>query len=232
MKSCIWAPRNLYWLGQCLQGPLKCSGCSQGPQNPGITIFRKKKRPDFLKFIGPVTTLWVLQLSQIMHMVSTESLLARAVFARSIKVHGLQPGAPKSREHEFPKKTTSFFLNFIGPVTAPWVLYPSKIMHMGFTDFLRARAVFARSIKVHGLQPGAPKSREYDFPKKTSFFSNFIGPVTPPWVLYPSKIMLMGFTELLRARAVFIKSIKVLGWQRGAPKSREYVFPEKNVIFF
>ena len=104
-----------------------------------------------------------------MHMGFTGLLLARAVFARSIKVHGLQPGAPKSREHEFPKKT-SFLLNFIGPVTAPWVLYPSKIMHMGFTELLRARAVFARSIKVHGLQPGAPKSREYDFPKKKRHF--------------------------------------------------------------
>ena len=44
-------------------------------------------------------------------------------------------------------------------------------MHMGFTGDLLARAVFARSIKVHGLQPGAPKSWEHDFPKKkTSFF--------------------------------------------------------------
>ena len=75
--------------------------------------------------------------------------------------------------------------------------------------------------------PGARLSE-----KKNVLFLNFIGPVTPPWVLYPSKIMLMGFTELLRARAVFIKSIKVLGWQRGAPKSREYDFPKKNVIFF
>ena len=39
-----------------------------------------------------------------MHMVSAESLLARAVFARSIKVLGWQPLAPKSREHDFPKK--------------------------------------------------------------------------------------------------------------------------------
>ena len=47
-----------------------------------------KKNPDFLKFIGPVTTLWVLQPSQIMHMVSPEALPARAVFASSIKVLG------------------------------------------------------------------------------------------------------------------------------------------------
>ena len=37
-------------------------------------------------------------------MVFSESLLARAVFTRSIKVLGWQPGAPKSREHDFPKK--------------------------------------------------------------------------------------------------------------------------------
>ena len=39
-------------------------------------------------------------------------------------------------------------------------------MHMGFTEPLLARAVFARSIKVSGEQPGAPKSGENDFPKK------------------------------------------------------------------
>ena len=35
---------------------------------------------------------------------SLESLLARAMFARSIKVSGWQPMAPKFREHDFPKK--------------------------------------------------------------------------------------------------------------------------------
>ena len=55
--------------------------------------------------------------------------------------------------------------------------------------------------------------------------------MTPPWVLYPSKIMVMGCTELLRARAVFIKSIKVLGWQRGAPKTREQDLPKKRTFF-
>ena len=78
-------------------------------------------------------------------------------------------------------------------------------------ECLLTRAMFERSIKVSGWQPGATKSREHDFPKKTSFFLNFIGPVTPPWVLYPSEILHMGFTELLLARAVFTKSIKVLG---------------------
>ena len=102
-----------------------------------------------------------------MHLVFTEPLLASAVFARSIKVLGWQPGAPNFREHDFPKKKSCFFfLNFIGPVTPPWVLYPSEIMHMGFTERLLARAVFAMSIKVLGWQAGAPKSREHDFPKK------------------------------------------------------------------
>ena len=39
-------------------------------------------------------------------------------------------------------------------------------MHMGFAELLLARAVFARSINVLGWQPGSPKSREHDFPKK------------------------------------------------------------------
>ena len=44
---------------------------------------------------------------------------------------------------------------------------------MGFAGHLLARAVFARSIKVHGLQPGAPKSREHDFPKENVIFFEF-----------------------------------------------------------
>ena len=56
-----------------------------------------------------------------MHMVSTEFLLAREVFAKSIKVFGWQPGAPKSREHDFPTKRRDF-LKLIGPVTALLVL--------------------------------------------------------------------------------------------------------------
>ena len=66
--------------------------------------------------------------------------------------------------------------------------------------------------------------------KKNVLFLNFIGPVTPPWVLYPSEIMQMGFTERLLARAVFAKSIKVLAWQPGAPKTREHDFPKKNLL--
>ena len=77
---------------------------------------------------------------------------------------------PKILGAQFSEKKPDF-LNFIGPVTPPWVLYPSENMHMGFTGLLLARAKFAKSIKVLGLQPGAPKTREHDFPKKkTSLF--------------------------------------------------------------
>ena len=76
------------------------------------------------------------------------------------------------------------------------------------------------------------KSREHDFPKKNVLFLNFIGPVTPPWVLYPYAIMPLGSTEVLLARAAFANSIKVLGLQPGAPKPREHDFPEKNVLIF
>ena len=44
--------------------------------------------------------------------------------------------------------------------------------------------------------------------------------------------MHMGSTELLLARAVIARSINVLGWQTGAPKSREHAFPKKNVLIF
>ena len=57
-----------------------------------------------------------------MHMVLTEPLLSRAVFTRSIKVPGWQPGAPKTRGHDFPEKKRPEILKFIGPVTTVWVL--------------------------------------------------------------------------------------------------------------
>ena len=72
---------------------------------------------------------------------------------------------PNPREPDFPKKT-SFFLKFIGLVKPLWVLYPSEIMYMGSSGSLLVRAAFAKSIKVLGLQPGAPKNREHEFPKK------------------------------------------------------------------
>ena len=138
---------------------------------------------------------------------------------------------PKPREHNFPKKNV-LFLNFIGPVTPPWVLYPSEIMLLGSTEVLLTRALFAKSIKVLGCQPGAPKIREHDFPKKNPDFLKFIGPVTTLWVLQPSQIMHMVATESLLSRATFTRSIKVPGWQPGAPETREHDFPEKNVLIF
>ena len=99
-------------------------------------------------------------------MVSTESLAARAVFTKTIKMLGWQAGAPKFREHDFPKKKNVLFLKFIGPVTPPWVLYLSEIMHMVSAESLLSTPVFTGSIKMLGWQPGAPKFREHDFPKK------------------------------------------------------------------
>ena len=52
-----------------------------------------------------------------MHMVSTEPLLASAVFTKLIRVLGWQPGTPKPREQDFPKKKRLNFLEFIEPVT-------------------------------------------------------------------------------------------------------------------
>ena len=43
-------------------------------------------------------------------------------------------------------------------------------MHLVFTEFFSARAVFIKSNKVLGWQPGAPKPREHDFPKKRPNF--------------------------------------------------------------
>ena len=67
--------------------------------------------------------------------------------------------------------------------------------------------------------------------KKRPNFLNFIEPVTPLWVLYPSETMPVGFPELPLAKAVFTRSIRELGWQPGAPKPREHDFPRKILIF-
>ena len=103
-------------------------------------------------------------------MVFTETLLSRAVFTRSINVPGWQPGGPKSRKHDFPEKKHPDFLKFIEPLTPLGVLQPSQNMQMVSKEALLARAMFAKQIKVLGWQPGAPKSREHDFPKKNVLF--------------------------------------------------------------
>ena len=57
-------------------------------------------------------------------------------------------------------------------------------MHMAFTVLLLAREVIARSIKVLGWQPRAPKNPGARFSeKKCPDFLKVIGPVTPLWVL-------------------------------------------------
>ena len=44
--------------------------------------------------------------------------------------------------------------------------------------------------------------------------------------------MLMGSLETLPARAMFARSIKVSGWQPGAPQSPVARFSEKKRLFF
>ena len=73
---------------------------------------------------------------------------------------------PKIPGARFSEKKNVLLLKIIGPVTPPWVLYPCEIMHLGFTEFLLAGAVFTRSINVPGWQPGATKPREHDLPEK------------------------------------------------------------------
>ena len=97
----------------------------------------------FLKFIGPLTPLWVIYPSEIMHLVFADSLLARAVFTRLKRVLGWQPGAPNPGSTTF-RKNPGVFLKFFEPATPLWVLYPSEIMHMVFAESLLARAVFTR----------------------------------------------------------------------------------------
>ena len=94
---------------------------ARGPKIPGAR-FSGKKRPDFLKFIGPVTPLWVLYPSEIMQKGFTEPLWARAVFRRSIRVLGWQPWAPKLTGARFSEKNVLIFLKFIEPVTPLGVL--------------------------------------------------------------------------------------------------------------
>ena len=106
---------------------------------------------------------------EIMHTVSTESLLSRAVFTKSIKVLGWQPGAPNTREHDFPKKNPGFF-EIQRTIDTSMGSAFLEIMHLVSIEPLLASAVLARSIKVLGWQPGDPKFREHDFPKKNPDF--------------------------------------------------------------
>ena len=55
-------------------------------------------------------------------MAFTVLLLAREMIARSIKVLGWQPRAPKNPGARFSEKKCPDFLKVIGPVTPLWVL--------------------------------------------------------------------------------------------------------------
>ena len=93
---------------------------ARGPKIPRPRI-SEKNHVFFFEIQRTIDTSMGSAALEIMHMVSTESLLARAVFTKSINVLGWQAGSPKSREHDFSKKNV-LFLNFIGPVTPPWHL--------------------------------------------------------------------------------------------------------------
>ena len=81
-------------------------------------------------------------------MVFTERLLARAVFARSIKVLGWQPGAPNPREHDFPKKRPTFEIHRTSETSMDSVALANRAY--GLYRISTSTAVFARSIKVLG----------------------------------------------------------------------------------
>ena len=80
-----------------------------------------RKGRTFLKFHQPVAALWVLYLSQNVHMVFTDCLLARANFAKSMNVLGWKTSAAKCGSMIFRKRVRDF-LNFIGAVTTICVL--------------------------------------------------------------------------------------------------------------
>ena len=75
-----------------------------------------RKGLTFLKFHQPVAPLWVLYLSQNVHMVFTDCLLARANFAKPMKVLGWKRSAAKCGSTIFRKRGRDL-LNFIGAVT-------------------------------------------------------------------------------------------------------------------
>ena len=87
-----------------------------------------------------------------MHLVSTEPLLASAVLARSIKMLGWQPGAPKFREHDFPKKKSCFFFEIQRAIDTSMGPAALEIMHMVSTESSLARAVFTKPSNVLGWQ--------------------------------------------------------------------------------
>ena len=65
---------------------IKVFGWQLGAGTSREHLFQKKRGPAFLKIISWKTNPRKLQLSETKHMVFTECLLARAKFARSIKM--------------------------------------------------------------------------------------------------------------------------------------------------
>ena len=167
-----------------------------------------------------------------MLLVSSELLLASALFARSIKVLRWQPGAPKFREHDFPKKNSDFFLKIIGPVTTLWVLQPSQIMQMVFTESLLSRAVFATSINVLGWQPGAPKSREHDFPKKKSCFFEIHRTINTSIGSAALPNHAFGLYGSLTSQSIVQSQLKCLVGSQGPQNHGSTIFRKKKTSFF
>ena len=184
-------------------------------------------------------------LLNIMHMFSAEFLLARAVFTRSIRVHGWQPGSQNPWSTIFRKKHPYFEIHRTSETSMGslslrnhvyvhiyWFCIPLKSCIWALQVLYQPEQCLQGQLRCTECSQGSQNPGSTIFEKKNVLFFNFIGPVTPPWVLHPSEIMHLGSTEILLARAVFTRSIKVPGWQPGASKPREHDFPEKNVLIF
>ena len=118
-----------------------------------------------------------------MQMVSKNHVKARAVFARSLNVLGCQLGAAKSREQDFPKKTSRFFevhwtndthMDTVAPSNRACGLCKTGTIQ-GSVDKFNKSAWMATNGRKN---PGARFSE-----KKRPGFLKFIGSVTAIWEL-------------------------------------------------
>ena len=85
---------------------IKVLGWQLGAAKSREHEFTKKRSYCFSKFIGPVTSIWVLSLPETVHMVLTKRFPTSAVFERSIRFLGWQLGTAKVRDQDFPRKTS------------------------------------------------------------------------------------------------------------------------------
>ena len=76
-----------------------------------------------------------------------------------------------------------------------------------------------------------PEARFYE-KEVLIFFSNFFGPVTSIWVLSLPESAHLVLAKRFSTRAVFERSIRVLGWQLGTAKIHDYDFPKKTSWLF